>query len=106
MDDGQEFTDIIGTLDGRNGIRGSLSAGLCIGIPLVGIARTACVNSPSVCLYLRRQGQYGVVAVVGRVLHIFGFGVATESQHTILHTLWNLDAEQAMPLRIILATFW
>lgn len=95
VDDGQEFTDIIGALDGAE----MEYAVACLQVYALvfhwaGIARTACVNSPRVCLYLGRQGQYGVVAVVGRVLHIFGFGVATESQHTILHTLWNLDAEQ------------
>ena len=58
------------------------------------IATTSSIHGPRVCPYLRGQGQYGVVSIVGRVLHTF-FLLLRLSRNMLLHALRHFDTQQS-----------
>ena len=69
MNDSEEFSDVISAVNGAE--MKHLIARLQIDgliFHRTRIARTGCIHSPSVCPYVRMQRQYGIVAIVGRVL--------------------------------------
>ena len=84
MDDGQELPDIIGAMHWP--VMEHAIACLqvyCLILHRSRIARTSSIHRPRICPYLRRQGQYRVIAVY-RGIDLFH-----------LHTFWDFDAKQA-----------
>ena len=94
VDDGQKLTDIVGAVNWTIMEHASSCLqidGLIFHWPR--IARAGCIYSPCVCPHLGRQGQYGVMSVIWRILnhklHAFGHFDAKEG-HTALDNFGNI----------------
>lgn len=85
VNDGQKLPDIVGAVD-RSEMKHPIARlqvdGLILHRP--GITATGRIHSPRIRPYVRMQRQYGIVAIIRRILLV----------HSILHALRHLDAKQ------------